>query len=75
MTFHALRHTYAGALLSAGVPLLDVSRFLGHASISETANSYGHLLPEAGDRARAAIASAFASDDVARHGLVMADGG
>ena len=70
MTFHDTRHTFASTLLSAGVPLLDVSRFLGHASISQTADVYGHLLPESGDRARAAIAAAFGNG----HGHVMATG-
>jgi len=29
--FHVLRHTYATTLLAAGVPIIDVSRALGHA--------------------------------------------
>ncbi|MDQ3700004.1 MAG: site-specific integrase [Chloroflexota bacterium] len=42
--FHDLRHTYATLALSAGVPLLVVSRTLGHATIAETANTYSHVL-------------------------------
>lgn len=44
--FHALRHTCATTLLAAGVPLFDVSRVLGHASIQITADTYGHLAPD-----------------------------
>jgi len=33
--------------LQRGVPLLVVSRQLGHASIAITADVYGHLIPEA----------------------------
>ena len=43
---HTLRHTYASLELQAGVPLLTVSRQLGHARISTTADIYGHLGPQ-----------------------------
>lgn len=44
--FHALRHTAATLLLADGTPLFDVSRILGHAEISTTADIYGHLVPD-----------------------------
>jgi integrase len=44
---HDLRHTYASLTLQRGVPLLVVSRQLGHASIAITADIYGVLVPEA----------------------------
>ena len=31
--------------LSNGLPLLDVSRWLGHKSIKETGDTYAHLAP------------------------------
>lgn len=40
---HVLRHTCATLLLADGVPLHKVSALLGHASISITADLYGHL--------------------------------
>jgi integrase len=43
---HQLRHYFASVLLNAGVSLKIVSRFLGHASPSVTANIYWHLLDE-----------------------------
>lgn len=52
---HDLRHTHAAWLLTDGVPLLAVSRRLGHESIKVTADVYGHLLPEADDTIREAI--------------------
>ena len=40
---HDLRHGYASALLAEGVPLLTVSRLLGHSSIVITSDTYAHL--------------------------------
>lgn len=46
LKYHGLRHSCATLLLTAGVPLFDVSRILGHASIDITADVYGHFVPE-----------------------------
>lgn len=40
---HGLRHTCAALLIAARMPLIEVSRWLGHSSISITADLYGHL--------------------------------
>ena len=42
---HDLRHTAASWLVMEGVPLLEVSRLLGHKSITQT-ERYAHLAPE-----------------------------
>lgn len=47
VTFHGLRHTCASILLGAGVPLIVVSRHLGHANPNITATVYAHLLSDA----------------------------
>jgi len=41
--FHALRHSYASALIAGGTSLLVVSRNLGHSSTSMTEKTYAHL--------------------------------
>lgn len=46
IVFHGLRHSRASHLLLDGVPMLEVSRFLGHASQLVTANAYSHLVPD-----------------------------
>ena len=51
MPFHRLRHTYASRLLESSVPIPRVSKLLGHASISITVNTYGHLLEDFDDSA------------------------
>lgn len=44
-SFHCLRHTHATQLLAAGVPLLEVSKRLGHSKASVTLDLYGHTIP------------------------------
>ena len=60
-TFHDLRHTFASTALAEGVPISEVSRWLGHKSITTTVDLYGHLVPEASGRARDALDRAFAA--------------
>jgi integrase len=48
--FHDTRHTCAALLLAAGADLFSVSRLLGHASISITADTYGHITPGGAQR-------------------------
>ncbi|WP_370026117.1 tyrosine-type recombinase/integrase [Planotetraspora sp. GP83] len=60
-TFHDLRHTFASTALAEGVPISEVSRWLGHESITTTVDLYGHLVPEASERARTALDNAFRS--------------
>lgn len=47
--WHMLRHTFAARLLSDGVPILTVSRWLGHSSVTITEERYGHLVPGSQD--------------------------
>ena len=43
--FHDLRHTAASLMLNHGIPVIVVSRRLGHAKASITLDVYGHLIP------------------------------
>ena len=52
---HDLRHTHASWLIAAGVPLPVIQYRLGHESIKTTSDTYGHLLPGAGELAAAAL--------------------
>ena len=58
-TFHDLRHTFASTALAEGVPISEISCWLGHKSITTTVDLYGHLVPEASGRARDALDRAF----------------
>jgi integrase len=51
-TVHQLRHLYASKLLTSGIPITDVSKWLGHRDINVTHQIYSHLVPESWDRAR-----------------------
>lgn len=42
-TFHCLRHTFAGHMLSKDVPIYHVSKMLGHSGVGVTQNHYGHM--------------------------------
>ena len=46
VTFHELRDTFASHLVKAGVPLLTVSKLLGHKDIRTTEKYYAHLAPD-----------------------------
>jgi integrase len=54
-TFHSLRHTCATLLLSANVNLKIVQEMLGHATISQTMDTYSHVLPNMQDGAVTAL--------------------
>ena len=47
--FHDLRHTAASIMLNRGVPVIVVSRRLGHAKPSTTLGIYAHLYMESQD--------------------------
>ncbi len=57
---HSLRHAFASTLLSRGVPITDVARWLGHKDIRETYNTYSHFMPEAEDRAVGVLETEYA---------------
>jgi integrase len=52
VSFHALRHTHASALIAAGLDVMAISRRLGHSNPTVTLNTYGHLFRK-DDRAAA----------------------
>ncbi len=59
---HDLRHTHASHLLMAGINVKVVSERLGHASVSFTLDTYGHVMP--GQQAEAAAAAAALLGDL-----------
>lgn len=50
---HDLRHAHASWMIARNYPLHDLSRRLGHGSITVTADTYGHLAHDAQTRAAA----------------------
>lgn len=52
---HTLRHTYASLCIAAGIPMFEVSRFMGHSKPSTTETVYAHLLTEDHSGAMAAL--------------------
>lgn len=60
LRIHDLRHTHAAILISAGRPLMAISRRLGHSSVAVTDVLYGHLREEADEGIITAIEDALA---------------
>ncbi|MFE3768229.1 type I-E CRISPR-associated protein Cse1/CasA [Streptomyces sp. NPDC059122] len=56
---HALRHKWATVPLSNGVPIHEVSRWMGHSSIKITVDRYGHLALDGSERCRQVIEATF----------------
>ena len=52
---HPARHTFASWLIAADVPLVEVSRYMGHSSTRVTERVYVHLLPDHAERNAAKI--------------------
>ncbi|MCH8853610.1 MAG: tyrosine-type recombinase/integrase [Planctomycetes bacterium] len=46
LRFHDLRHSFASALMRAGLPVKAVSAALGHSSATLTLNTYQHITPD-----------------------------
>ncbi len=74
ITFHGLRHTAASIMLARGVPLIVVSRQLGHANPNITATVYAHLLNDAQLDDAAAVFDAPQGAETLRGPLRGADG-
>jgi integrase len=55
VTFHALRHSHASAVIAAGIDVVTVSRRLGHGSPAITLNVYAHLFHKSDVGAAGAI--------------------
>jgi len=59
VTPHWLRHAYASELLAAGVPVGDVSEWMGHKDIRTTHSVYRSMMPEAPVRAASVLDDSY----------------
>lgn len=46
LKFHSLRHTYASRCVAAGIPPLEIARFMGHAKVATTLTVYAYLFED-----------------------------
>jgi integrase len=58
-TFHSPRHTCATLLLSKNVNAKIVQEMLGHATITQTMDTYSHVMPGMSDAAATALEEAL----------------
>ena len=56
---HSFRHTMASMLYFAGVDSVSISKRLGHAQVSTTADIYAHIMEEADQRNADILADIF----------------
>ena len=56
---HAFRHTMASMLYFNGVDSVSISKRLGHAQVSTTANIYAHVIEEADQKSADILADVF----------------
>lgn len=68
ITLHECRHTFASLLIASGENPKAVQEFMGHSTITETFDRYGHLFPGARDEARARM-DAYLEAELAREPL------
>jgi integrase len=66
--FHDLRHAYATLMLEDGEELAVISRSLGHANLSTTADVYAHLTPAMLERSAARMDAILAPRQEASSG-------
>ena len=59
--FHDLRHFYASTLIAANLNPKVIQARLGHATISETMDTYGHLFPDSEELGRGVIDAVLCS--------------
>ncbi|WP_329404444.1 tyrosine-type recombinase/integrase [Streptomyces melanogenes] len=62
ITPHWLRHFFASAGLSKGVPVTDMAEWLGHRDPKITYQTYAHVMPDAPQRLRTVMDSVFNLD-------------
>jgi hypothetical protein len=49
-----MRHTFISECIAAGIPTFEIARIAG-TSVLQIEKTYGHLLPDAMERGRAAL--------------------
>ncbi|MFE1749431.1 tyrosine-type recombinase/integrase [Streptomyces anandii] len=59
ITTHWLRHFFASAGLSKGVPVTDMAEWLGHRDPRITHQTYAHVMPDAPERLRSVMDAVF----------------
>ena len=59
LRIHSLRHTYASFAISAGCDVKTLQSIMGHASATETLNTYAALWPDRIDEVAATMEAKY----------------
>lgn len=65
-TTHDLRHHFASVLLHEGESVVAVAELLGHKDANLVLKTYGHLMPDSGERTRQMLEGAWGNADQVR---------
>lgn len=49
LTIHGLRHSFVSNAISNGLPILSISKYIGHSSLRQTLDTYAHLIKKDSD--------------------------
>jgi integrase len=74
VVFHSLRHTYVSLCVAAGIPPLEISRYVGHSTVTTTLSIYAHLFESDHSTAMAALGAMGAPTPDADTGTAVANG-
>ena len=68
---HDCRHAYASFMIAAGCNLKTLSAFMGHSSVTITADRYGHLFPGSESEARSLLDRYLDGEDARKDARVL----
>ncbi len=63
LVFYTLRHSYASIALQNGASIFEVSKIMGHSSVTITVARYGHFCPDAARDSVARLDQALAAEE------------
>ena len=71
VSVHRLRHTFATRCFEAGIPMVVISRYLGHANVTITEQIYVHLLQDHIESQNDKLNAAYPKQHITREQILL----
>ncbi len=71
VSVHRLRHTFATRCFEAGIPMVVISRYLGHANVTITEKIYVHLLQDHAEAQNDKLNAAYPKQEITREQILL----